>query len=144
MAVADRLTGKNAKIYWWSANGTADLSGDYRSFDFPFGTDEAESSAGNDTSRNYIPTLQTMEATLNTVFTGTSGTAALYLARPQSEGTLVWAPNGTATGQPKWGFVAFVRSQNYTSPYDNLIEVEHGFGPRTGSGLLYNGNVDKW
>ena len=71
-----RYTGKDLYVYWVGSGGTTDLSGDFRTFSVSEEQDSADSTAGNDTSKAYIPTFADATCELEFLDTkGTSGTA---------------------------------------------------------------------
>lgn len=142
MSFSTRQIGKNLKVFWIDASGTVDLSADRRAFDFTYETETLEMAAGNDTARAYKPTLMALGGELTALYNGTAGTASMSRVKPQSEGTVVWGPDGTATGRPKWGFPAVVKTQNYSYPYPDAIEVTISFDPQ--GDLSFDGNTAVW
>lgn len=130
MSFSQRITGKNAKVYWIDGSGTADLSGDRRALEISDSYDTVDASAGTDTARGMKPTLRVLGATLTALHIGTAGTATYARIDAGSEGTLVWGPIGTASGAPKGAFPAVVKSFNTSFPYDNNAEINITFEPQ--------------
>src|SRR5690348_16439437 len=66
-------------------------------------SDMADQTAGADTSKSYLPTLKDGDAELEVLDQagGTAATDVYNLCEPGSSGTLLWQPEGTATGKPK-------------------------------------------
>lgn len=118
MAIADRRTGKDARIVF---NGGT-VESDYRNLDVSRAVDIVEKSAGSDGAKTYITTLKDGTATLEMTYAGGTATNS-YLAQFAlgTEGTLEWAPQGTATGNPRFRVNAIVIGTNHTSPYNELI-----------------------
>ena len=87
----NNITGKDAYINWASSAGTINLSGDYRSASIKENTDTAETTAGSDTHKTYIPTI--MSATIDYSGLFPTGGTALYAALAAGvQGTLTIAP----------------------------------------------------
>lgn len=118
MAIADRKAGTNAYIKF---NGGT-VNSDYRTLDVSRSIDIVEKSAGSDGAKTYITTLKDGTASLEMTYAGGTATNS-YLAQFSvgTEGTLEWAPEGTATGKPKFAVNAIVVGHSHTSPYNELI-----------------------
>ncbi len=54
----NNVTGKSAYISWASSAGTIDLATDFRSVSIKENTDTAETTAGADTHKTYLPTIK--------------------------------------------------------------------------------------
>ena len=54
----NNITGKAAYISWASSAGTIDLATDYRSVSIKENIDTAETTAGADTHKTYLPTIK--------------------------------------------------------------------------------------
>jgi len=119
-----RYTGKNLVVSWVYSRGTVSLNGDFRSFKTNESVDTADKSAGADTHRSFVPTLRDTTASLEFLdTTGSSGTAQWAATEPGTEGTVVWSPQGTASGAPKYSAAAFIESRDRSMPYDDVVSV---------------------
>lgn len=140
-----RITGKNAKILWIDATeGTVDLSTNLRNFTFDHEEEQADATAGADTYRVFIPTVRTISPTAELVMEEKStGSAALVVSQLGRDGTLLWGPEGTATGKPKWGMHARVSLASEDWPYDN-VSIRNLEWVNQADDLLYDGASDTW
>lgn len=147
MSLASRLTGKNLWVAWVDAQGTVVASGDQTSFDPDFKMDTVDMSAGSDNVRSYLPTLKDLTMKLERFILGGTanvGTATLnYRMREGAVGTILWAPEGTATGFSKWGIVALVSDFAMKFPFDDKAMVTIELKPQ-GADLLFDGRKDAW
>ena len=143
MAASDRLTGKDLVVQWIHSGGTAVLSGNWRTLDITRDSQMADATAANDggTYSKYLREIN--GATLNALFDGTAGSATMGSAAVRgTEGTLLYAINGTAVGQPKGGFPAVIKSANVSHPYDGMSTVTVVFDPQGAE--LFNPQIDVW
>lgn len=133
-----RAIGKDGYV---SFQGVA-ISADYRNFDIEMTVDVVEKSAGAEASKSYITTLKDGTAKLTYAYSGTAGTAYTNLLRVGQQGTLLWGPEGNATGKPKGGVKAIVVSQSKPMTYNDLITRTVAF-QFTGD-LLFDDEVNVW
>lgn len=93
-------------------------------------SDLAEQTAGNDTVKSYLPTLKDGDAELEVldVTGGTAATDVYNLCAPGTSGTLIWQPEGTATGKPKHTVAtAIVKSRETEYPYSDVVKMTIAF-----------------
>ena len=118
----NNITGKDAYINWASSAGTINLSGDYRSVSINESVDTAETTAGADTHKTYLPTIKS--ATINYLGLFPSGGTALYAALAAGvQGTLTVAPEGTASGKVSKVYPAISMGASYDTPYADVVTV---------------------
>ena len=113
-----------------------ELNTDYRNFDGDRSIDKSETTAGADTDKSYLPTIR--DGTFKMTFVqdnSASGTAVVGTLYEGSEGTLIWGPEGTATGKPKYSCVAFVESLSTPLKYNEATMRDVTF-QKNGSWLL--------
>ena len=142
MAATQRLTGKNLYVAWIDATGTVAISGDQTAFDPGFTGETVDASAGADDWRVHLATMKDAAMKMETYYKGTNGTATLARVEIHDSGTLVWGPEGTAAGKPKWGIPALVTKNDYSMPFDNLIKVTIEWKQQ--GDLAFNGNTAVW
>ena len=136
-----KLSGKNLYVSF----GGVVLSGEQRSFDVTLSQESADATAGADDYRNFVSTVKTIEASMEIVMKEHSvgGSAIKAALAAGAEGTLLWGPEGTATGKPKYGFYARVSEASETIPFDDVwvknITFEHA-----GTALLFGGVTHLW
>lgn len=102
----------------------------FKSFKSKAETDLAEQTAGNDTNKSYLPTDMDGDAELEVldVAGGTAATDDYNLCAPQASGTLVWQPEGTATGKPKHTVAsAIVKSRELEYPRADVVKMTISF-----------------
>lgn len=130
-----RFTGKNLYVKF----GSQVLSAHGRAFEVTHEQEQADGTAGADDYRVFLNTVKNIGATMDIVMSsGATGSAVIASVQPGTEGTLEFAPEGTASGKPKWGFAARVANSSMSLPYDDaaMISVEW---TNYGSALVYNG-----
>lgn len=118
------FTGKNLHL---DLGGTA-INADYREFNIDEEVGIVDQSAGSDTARTYLTTLEDASGSLMVVDQA-DGTAATYiwnLLDKGTEGTLTWGPEGTATGKPKHSANVIITSRGRSFRYDDLVELNFG------------------
>lgn len=118
------FTGKNLHL---DLGGTA-INADYREFNIDEEMGIVDQSAGSDTARTYLTTLEDASGSLMVVDQA-DGTAATYiwnLLDKGTEGTLTWGPEGTATGKPKHLANVIITSRSRSFRYDDLVELNFG------------------
>ena len=123
------FTGKNLYLTF----GSTQLDADYRSFTPTYQTGLEDASAGSDNGITRLATLLDGNASL-TMRSIVGGTATWSALAPQSEGTLTWAPEGTASGKPKFTVNAIVESRSENIAYAGVTEwsVTWQFSDATG------------
>lgn len=147
MAEGDRITGPNLWIGWiydtgGGTAGTVVLSGDQRSLSYTREMETADATAGADGARVYKSTIKNFSASSDAMYTGTSGSAVFSAIGLGSEGTLVFAPQGTAAGKPKGGGPMICTNQSMEIPFDDMVTISlefQGQGNET-----WNPKTDVW
>jgi hypothetical protein len=102
------------------------LSGDYRSFNTNETIDQVDATAGSDTSKSFVVTTRDATASASLV-DQSAGTALWNSLVPGASGTLIWAPEGTAAGKPKYTALAHVTSRGRETAYDGLVVLSFDF-----------------
>ena len=124
----NNITGKDAYINWASSAGTINLSGDYRSVSIKENTDTAETTAGSDTHKTYLPTIKSATIDYSGLFpSGTAGTALYAALAAGVQGTLTVAPEGTASGKVSKAYPAISMGATYDTPYADVVTVNVTF-----------------
>ena len=105
------------------------ISTDFRTFKTSESIDLVDASAGADVAKTYVNALEDGTASLELVDQtgGTAATAMWQLMDKGASGTLIWAPEGTATGKPKHTVVAIVSSRDRNTPYNDLAVLSFEF-----------------
>ena len=122
----NNVTGKSAYISWASSAGTIDLAGDYRSVSIKENVDTAETTAGADTHKTYLPTIKSATIDYSGLFP--AGGTALYAALTAGiQGTLTVAPEGATTGKVSHDYPAICMGATYDAPYADVVTVNCTF-----------------
>jgi hypothetical protein len=107
--------------------GTTVLNAEYRKFSVEESIGLKDASAGGDTARTYLTELTdgkaTYEATDQTGTTTVGGSATWTALAKGTSGTLLWAPEGTASGKPKHTVVAIVKNRKRDIVYDDVTKI---------------------
>lgn len=125
--------------------GTTDISATARTFDTTHNMETADATAGSDTYRNFVTTVKTLECTseiLGLTF-ATGGSAQTVALQPGTLGTLIWSPEGSATGSPKWGAYMLLSEASISYPFDGVVVYKNKW-LMAGTALAFNGYTDKW
>jgi len=86
----------------------------------------AEATAGADTDATYVGTYKTGSATMVTL--AVVGTTTIYDACvPLTAGTLIYGPEGTVAGKPKYTVDAIVTSRSRSLPFAGIAVYTIGF-----------------
>jgi hypothetical protein len=106
-----------------------DISGDFRSFSPQETTETADVTAGNDTAESHVVLRESGTVSYTAVFNSGAGTAVAAALANMSEGTLIWGPEGTASGARKYSRAATVTSHSKTIDYgsEQTFDVEFTF-----------------
>jgi predicted secreted protein len=101
--------------------GGTDLSGQGRSLEVSQSVEEIDVTTYGSPGREFIVTLPERSASLEVLDDATSATIR-DKTKPGSGGTLVWFPQGTASGKPKFTCgTTWVTEQNLSYPYDDAV-----------------------
>lgn len=102
------------------------LSVDYKSYDQDEEIGLVDKSAGADTYRTYLITLKDGTATAESLEQA-GGTVLWTAVTPGTEGTLEWAPEGTAATKQKHVVNAIVKSRKRTTVHDDIVKINISF-----------------
>jgi predicted secreted protein len=128
MTIANRYTGKDLYVEFICAAGTIALNGDFRTFTVDREADMVDITAGSETDKSYTSRLKDGTAELEVLDQASIAATGIEAAMPEgTSGTLMYAPQGTASTKPKRGFVAFVSSISVDYPYDDVVAYSISF-----------------
>ena len=101
---------------------TTVLSSRYRNHEENEEVALVDKSAGSDTARTYLKTLEDGTASLEVL--AEAGGSALWAAVDKgAEGTLEWGEEGTASTKPKHTVNAIVKSRKRTNVYEDVVKL---------------------
>ena len=118
----NNITGKDAVISWVWTGGTINLATDYRSISVKENVDTAETTAGADTHKTFLPTIKSSTIDYSGVFP-TGGTVLYAALAAGMGGTLTVAPEGTAAGKVSHAYPAISMGATYDTPYADVVTV---------------------
>lgn len=123
--------------------GGTNISATRRTLDMTHNMETADSTAGADSYRNFVTTVKMIEASAEILSHthSTGGSAQVAALQAGALGTLIWAPEGTATGKPKWGFYAMLSEISPSYPFDDVV-VYKAKWVMAGTALAFNGYTD--
>lgn len=114
--------------------GSTVLSSRYKSYNESDEAGLVDKSAGADTRRTYLSTLDDGGATME-LLAESAGTALWAAIAPGTEGTLEWGPEGTAAGKPKHTVNAIVKNRKRNIVHDDVVKISVEFIYNTGTGV---------
>jgi len=115
-------TGTNLYVIF----GSTALTTDYRSWTEEETIDTVDKTAGADTVKTYLTTTKDGTASID-VLDSTGGTAMWAAVAVGTEGTLEWAPEGTATTKPRHYVNAIVTSRSKPVAYADVVTFTVNF-----------------
>lgn len=135
MASSLSFSGSAVVIQWVHAGGTATLSGNQRSISITPTGDMIDATAGSDPWRKRLPSIKDWSASLSLLMP-VGGTALEDAITASTQGTLIVAPEGTASGKRKYSGAAISGGGNINMPYADVVELTCDF---SGNGELAYG-----
>ena len=133
--MAEFIAGPTMVLSWIWSGGTTSLAGDYRTCSWNPSVAFVDSSAGSDTHVGRLTALKDATASV-TLVAQTAGTAINAALAPGVAGTLIIAPEGTASGKRKITFPCYSDGATYEHPYADIVAISFGF---TGNGAHTDG-----
>ena len=122
----NNIVGKDAVISWVWTGGTVNLATDYRSVSVKENVDTAETTAGADTHKTFLPTIKSATIDYSGLFP-TGGTALYAALAAGMTGTLTVAPEGTASGKVSHAYPAISLGATYDTPYSDVVTINVTF-----------------
>lgn len=121
------FSGSALYLAWVWSGGTIALHGSFREFSWTPTLSLIDASAGSDSFRQYIAGIGEGGDIGWTAVMQESGTALITALARGTRGTLLYGPEGTATGKPKFIIPAMSKGPAFTQPYDDIVEFKVGF-----------------
>ena len=116
-----RYTGKDLVLTF----GATTLDTEYRTFETEDKIGMKDSSAGGDTDRTFETTLKEGQATYSALHQ--TGTTVYDAVAPGTAADLVWSPEGTDVGKPKFTVPALVENRKMKAVYDDMVKLDLTF-----------------
>lgn len=100
------------------------MRADYTNFSVSQKIDTVDVSAGVDDDKTYKPALKDVSFSLELYNTGTAGSAIQSALQPDgTEGTLIYGPQGTAAGKPKYECLAYSTGYDDSYPFADGAKI---------------------
>lgn len=130
------FAGTAVYVGWAYTGGTVNLAGNYRKVDYKPSIEMIEVTAGGDAAKLYLPAQKDGQFTISGLLdtSGTVGAAAGTLLVEGASGTILYAPEGTASGKPKATIPAYSLGLQWGVSYNAVSEFSVTFqqnGTRT-------------
>jgi hypothetical protein len=119
-------TGRDIVFQWVHSGGTVSMQADFRTVSLSPTIDFADATAGSDARRKRIATIK--DATVS--YSGlaqTGGTALEDALVEGTQGTIIFQPEGTASGKRKYTIGAFSQGGKFNLPYADVVELNVEF-----------------
>ena len=116
------ITGKDLYLTWIHSGGTVVLSGDYTQFTDTPSVELLDESAGADEYRTYVARLKDATYALSVRYQS-AGSALVNSLAAGNSGTLIYHPEGTASGKVRRTIPAISQGAAVNIPYANLVEI---------------------
>lgn len=118
---------------WIWSGGTLNISGDTRSCAITPSMETIDATAGQDTSKQYLPSFTDWEVTWDGVAqNGTAGTVYSQAMLPGNLGTINIGPYGTAGSALKFSMPAMCMGAAISMPYSDVVSLSTSW--KTSSG----------
>jgi hypothetical protein len=132
----NEFAGSAMYLKWTSTAGTVVLQSDFRAFEWSPTLNFIDATAGADTFERMLPSYGVGGDISLTMVAQYDGTAIATALARQAQGTLLYAPAGTADGYLAYSIPAYSQGPQYSQPFDNVVELTVNFrqyGPETKS-----------
>jgi len=121
------FAGSALYLAWVYSGGTVQLETDFRGFSWTPTLNWIDATAGADTYEELLPSYGTGVEIPVTMVLQADGTALLAAIARQTAGTLVYGPEGTATGKKKYTIPATSSGPQFNQPFDDVVELTANF-----------------
>lgn len=122
-----RFTGSGQVLNWLpSTGGTTSLSSDFTKVTLTPSGQKVKVTAANELWDTYLATTKDYKLAY-AGYLPVGGTALEDALLANTFGTLIYGPEGTATGKRKYTIPAFAEGANIDAPFDNAVTVTCNF-----------------
>ena len=119
--------GSAMSLQWINPGGTVTLETDFRSFTWTPSLNFIDATAGADTYEELLASFGTGVEIPVAMVLQADGTALLAALDRQTAGTLVYGPEGTASGKVKYTIPATSSGPQFSQPFDDVVEITANF-----------------
>jgi hypothetical protein len=121
------FAGSALNLQWVYSGGTVQLETDFRNFGWTPSLNFIDATAGADTYEELLASYGTGVEIPVTMVLQADGTALLAALDRQTAGTLIYGPEGTANGKPKYTIPATSSGPQFSQPFDDIVEITANF-----------------
>lgn len=121
------FSGSALQLIWTWASGTLVMDTDYRSFNYQPGVEFYEETAGAASTKEYIVSMKTGQASFSGVMQAGSMAAYGSALKEGNLGTLVFRPEGSVAGKYTATIGAYSQGINFNQVYNQLVESTCNF-----------------
>lgn len=114
--------GSSLYVAWIYSGGTVALAGDFRTCTYTPSVNLVQETAGADAAASYLAGAKDGAISM-TIVQQASGTALFTALAEGTSGTVIIAPEGTASGKQKMTIPAISQGCPWSQPYDNIVEL---------------------
>ena len=115
--------GSAMSLDWIYSGGTVGLEADYRTFNWAPTLNYIDATAGQDTFEVLLDSFGTGPEITCTLVAQADGTALLTALARQTAGSLVYGPEGTATGKTKYTIPATSAGPQWSQVFNDVTEI---------------------
>ena len=122
--------GSALDVRWAYGAGTTILSGDYLTANYAPSADMVDETAGADTHHVYLAAQKDGKFSVSGNLQGAAVAGGTVMGTVLQEGyfgTLIWSPEGTAAGKPKYTIPAYSGGLNFDYAYADLVKWKCDF-----------------
>lgn len=121
-----RYSGKNLAFQWHTGGGTVTLHTNYRTWTVNESADEIDAGAGADAAKTFLAGPYERSGVLE-FLPETAGTATYVKLAVQTDGTVVWGPEGSTTGKEKRSATATILGRDDNYSYNQVATLQIRF-----------------
>ena len=112
-----------AYLGWVYSGGTITLHADMRTFDWTPTLNFIDATAGQDTYENLLPSYGVGGDFSAELLAQAGGTVLAAALDRQTKGTVIYGPEGTATGKLKYSIPSYSQGPQWSSPFDDVTTI---------------------
>jgi len=117
------FAGSAAYLGWVYSGGTITFHADMRTFDWTPTLNFIDATAGQDTFENILPSYGVGGDFSAELLAQVDGTVLATALARQTKGTVIYGPEGTASGKLKYSIPAYSEGPQWSSPFDDVTTI---------------------
>lgn len=121
------FAGSALYLAWIYSGGTVTLQTDFRNFSWQPTLNFIDATAGADTYENLLTSYGVGADIPVTMLAQNNGTALAAALARQTQGTLLYAPAGTANNEIAYKIPAYSQGPQWNQPFNDVVEMNVNF-----------------